>query len=847
MANPSWFNDTFYLQSKLAQLQASGATFTDSSGATVSYTNINQVNAALSAAGFTPYEHYSQFGLVERTSPNQFFNTVEYLEAKAAQVGGGASANSISVAFQQAGFTNAYDHFTQFGWDENVNPSNTFDVSGYIEEKATESGQTPEAVAEAFAAAGLDPIMHYVQYGQTEGLTVVPVPADEQVTPSGNSAGTVSLTPGIDIETANTFLATPVTNLLGQVSQTLNSGDTLTGQGTNPTLDLLWTDPNVAAPQIVVPTMTNVETLNIGQFGQNALTIQGNNVSGLQTINSSDPVNNLTVSNLATALQSLNLVRTGLQSTTVTVAESGLAAGADAAEQRVAISLNEVGNATAMAGGNITVQEASGAEGYEGVDVTSSGNTMNVINDLITGNTPAASFAGETDLAIIQQMSSSVTSVDAEEFEGDLQLFLGSGDVEAVFGEGDDLVRLGAGEFNTDDTIDGGAGANSLRVAYGDLVNITSNNNKVASFQTLLVDTAPSGAIRTDYIGDSVDTVNFINGGAAANSSTVGYQGGALAVGFVNQLGLTAGVLAYGDFTFESNGTGSSDKVTLTLNPDDLTTNATETANYTLDDLALNSSGKEVESLDIVSMNALAGGTHNVGNITMGNNTGLTEAITVTGNASLTVGGGDTITADRLDASGMTGNAAFIMSPGATSARAITILGTDNDDRLVGSAADDSISGGTGDDVLVGGAGADSLNGGAGNDTYVTVGNGSIVTVAAGATLASITTTDTIIGLNFGGASSSADQIQLTNAVTAINAAGNGAISDGSFVADIDGLFDAATVGADNVQIFTATGGDLNGRSWFVQDNDDSNTLTAGDVMIEITGFTGIMDATDFV
>jgi Ca2+-binding RTX toxin-like protein len=90
------------------------------------------------------------------------------------------------------------------------------------------------------------------------------------------------------------------------------------------------------------------------------------------------------------------------------------------------------------------------------------------------------------------------------------------------------------------------------------------------------------------------------------------------------------------------------------------------------------------------------------------------ETITITGNSTLNIGG--LVTADKIDASGLTGNAALVMN--GNSAIAISITGSGGDDRLFGSALRDTISGAGGNDNITGGTGTDTLTGGDGRDTF---------------------------------------------------------------------------------------------------------------------------------
>src|SRR5690606_31095361 len=77
MANPVWFDEDHYLNSKLNQLQ------TDDPAGNWTLSALQQ---ALDANGYSAYEHFLQFGAAERTSPNAFFDAAEYLQAKLQQL-----------------------------------------------------------------------------------------------------------------------------------------------------------------------------------------------------------------------------------------------------------------------------------------------------------------------------------------------------------------------------------------------------------------------------------------------------------------------------------------------------------------------------------------------------------------------------------------------------------------------------------------------------------------------------------------------------------------------------------------------------------------------------------------
>lgn len=188
--NPPWFDENYYLAAKLAQLTQSGQQYT-----------LNQVRAAMTQGGSTPYDHYVAYGDKEQLSPNAWLSRAEYIAAKVHQLNRTKhegkttwTADEVAKSIEDAGMT-AGEHFAMAGWMENVNPSNEFDVSNYMDAKLASVQRMPGSDAsgkpwasyefpdlvEAFAAQGVDPLSHYMLLGVTEGLRATPVPEGERV------------------------------------------------------------------------------------------------------------------------------------------------------------------------------------------------------------------------------------------------------------------------------------------------------------------------------------------------------------------------------------------------------------------------------------------------------------------------------------------------------------------------------------------------------------------------------------------------------------------------------------------------------------------------------------------
>ena len=187
MANPTWFDETFYLEGKLAQLQAvdpDGKLNGDKTWATV-----DEVKAALEAAGYEGdeglYQHFVDFGMDENISPNEGFDAMFYLNAKAAALnavkyeGKEWDAASVMDAFKDAGIESAWEHYQLYGSSEGIATSAAFDSEAYFVAKVkqlndtgydTRSNWTVDEVKAAFAEQGLTALEHYKLYGEDENM-----------------------------------------------------------------------------------------------------------------------------------------------------------------------------------------------------------------------------------------------------------------------------------------------------------------------------------------------------------------------------------------------------------------------------------------------------------------------------------------------------------------------------------------------------------------------------------------------------------------------------------------------------------------------------------------------------
>ena len=188
MANPTWFNANFYLKGKLEQLQT-----VDTEGklnGDKAWSTVDEVKAALEAAGYEGdeglYQHFVDFGMDENISPNEGFNVMFYLQAKAdalnaVHYGGKTNwdASSVMNGFKAAGIESAWEHYQLYGSSEGIATSAEFDSEAYFVAKVNQlndtgydgrSNWTVDEVKAAFAEQGLTALEHYQLYGEDEKI-----------------------------------------------------------------------------------------------------------------------------------------------------------------------------------------------------------------------------------------------------------------------------------------------------------------------------------------------------------------------------------------------------------------------------------------------------------------------------------------------------------------------------------------------------------------------------------------------------------------------------------------------------------------------------------------------------
>ena len=177
----TFFDESYYLRSKLTSLKANDSRYVSWSA--------EQMKQSIENSGKSLEEDFNENSASEGTSPNSYFNTNEYLAAKARQMNSihkdertDWTAEQVAEEFKKEGVS-AYEYYHEKGSFETdingnlVNPSNAFDANGYVQAKLAQLQILDSAqygsmnamdVVAAIKQAGMDLVSHFAYYGAKE-------------------------------------------------------------------------------------------------------------------------------------------------------------------------------------------------------------------------------------------------------------------------------------------------------------------------------------------------------------------------------------------------------------------------------------------------------------------------------------------------------------------------------------------------------------------------------------------------------------------------------------------------------------------------------------------------------
>ncbi len=519
---------------------------------------------------------------------------------------------------------------------------------------------------------------------------------DVEVTPAEGTAST-TFTPEIDDDLVGTegddIFRAPYQFLpnAGAYTNTLHATDAADGLGGN---DILNATYGGGAAFNGAPSLTSIEVLNWTDLNTGGVsTFSMANTEGMTTVNAVDSTQDLAVTNASSVLD-LGVTNTA-NALSATWLDEALEGTSDAS--------------------NLTVDEATSDVTLATVAATNGLETLNIITEgmestielILTNMTSLDTLnaSGDQDLTLsgngAAALDNQIETVDASGMTGAIDLMAPAGiDFTFTGGTGDDRVEFtGAGDFDTNDDVDGGDGSDTLAVDDATLSAATGARTNVANVEELEATTAIAVDVTLSQFGSGVDTLT-----AAAGFDTNAAQTMTIPSG--GNVGVEAAATAGGSaVTIQVTGSGTSDVANMSLD------NA-----GTAFDGGLTFSGVETANIESTGgANTINGGTTLTPSAGVPNGT-----LNITGDENLTLGGNTTAT--PIDANAFTGNLTV------TAAGAATITGGEGDDTITGSGSADSINGGDGDDIIVAGSGADVVDGGAGDDDITGGSGGDVLT-----------------------------------------------------------------------------------------------------------------------
>lgn len=738
----------------------------------------------------------------------------------------GLQANTTAVDFITAKF-NAGVSKGQIAYDAAVALDGSTDAA-FADAKAILTNKTTVAeyysVTKAVAQTNVGTLQQAISTVTKDAASVTAANAAIDSGAGVSGGNTLVFTTGIDSLVGTTGNDTFIGDF--GIANQVTSADQVNGGAGTDTLKLFGT---YAAASL--PTLNSIEVLEIVTAANAAVTtapIAG--VTKLQ-IDAADAINGQTLTvGAGASIQLATTVSTATAGTvTPTYAATDTTVGLTLAGYQTGVAAGARKDVTVTAAAdttlNLTANTAANTVGtFTGPATATTVNiaaaTALAVNSFTSTAATTVNVTGAGAVTISASDFAATVTVDASAATGAVSYTAEAGGSTLTFkgGTGNDSVTFAATTLTTADKLTGGAGTDTIvinDVAAGTIAAV----NASAEFETL--------GLATNALTLDISTVT----NAAITSFRVG--AGNLTETFNNGLATTK-------FTID-NSAGNSGTVTISNKVGETATSVTvdagaATSAQTLANLTLTG----ITTLNLTSSGTGTGSANTITTLANGDN----SVINITGTKDLVITNAlaGTAVGSKVDASAFTGK--------------LTVVGSGFADVITGGTGNDTITGGNGNDTISGGAGndriivtganqADNITTGAGTDTVVfsAANIAGLTAVSAGTTaIASITDftagTDKIALVNTGGAQTS---ITLSNTQTIATAANLTAVYAG--IAAIAASVDQAATSA---AVIVVSAGAAAGTYLYINDATAGVSNTA-DALINITGVTGTLAASDFV
>lgn len=540
----SYFNESFYLKEKLAQLKVVDPNGDLNGGKP--WATTSEVQAAFTANGLTAEQHFEQYGQYEGLSPVAEFVADEYLAMKAAQLNSikqdGKSdwtADSALAAIQGAGLS-AWSHYVQYGDKEGISPSYALDGGKYCQAKADamnaaagegeKSDWTAAEIKTAINDANMSVLDHFETYAGTAANE-----ADKADYPVDHKPFQFDLT--TDVDTVAGTAADEIINGATGTSRvaTLNDGDMIDGGAGTDTLNV---DMAKNFTGFKDGYMKDVEIVNLDSSASSAVSFSGKGSEGVQTYNLSGVVN---LQDLSAADITVNLADRAKGAASIKFADEAVKGKADT----LTLGLDNVGTVDADKG---DTPVAVTINGIEELTVNAAGENAVTLNG---GNAvKALTVTGDGDLNAALA-DTSLESVDASAATGDLSVDLTAANsklASVILGSGNDTLTLGANAA-IDLSINGGAGDDEVvlqglaggvkELQMGNVETLTVDSNNTAALTLSGAKTTGLQTVKLDAAGAAVTLADFQN--SALNLQFVDTNAAGVIVADVANLNLIVG------------------------------------------------------------------------------------------------------------------------------------------------------------------------------------------------------------------------------------------------------------------------------------------------------------------
>ena len=652
-----------------------------------------------------------------------------------------------------------------------------------------------------------------------------------------------------------------ITQTQGNAVNHTNTNGVVTLVGNASTTGVTVTNAAVATASGTVAGV-NANTVNITDVNYNSATKAGTITSATISNYTSLIIGDNALTTLSVAGGSGNII----------IDNSGLTT---ATNKTLAITVN------GLTGGTL-----DDADIYTTLNVTATGAASTLAN-ITFGGTTALNLAGDKALTVsaISGLSAltSVTSTSSAAVTlgsalgagvtytggaGADSIILTTGFTKAITtGAGNDTVTYG-GAAGTGGSVVAGDGTDTIVMTGAQAATASASgtfNSTFSGFEVLKL-----SALAADTINlAGINNVNSVSAGGSTGHDVInGYTSG-------GTLTLTADVGQGGDYT---------------ANVTNAALSSTDVFNIVLSkSTGVLAAGvvnvASVETVNISTADAASGGSAAVIH-TLTLTDATDKSIIVTGNNGLNLTSNTDVATTLFDASGVvangtadtTANLAVTYTSAYTGSATVTIIGGAGDDVLTGDAANDIMNGGAGADRLNGAAGNDTISGDAGNDTILGGGGQDSLTGGAGVDFFDFLNTVSVSGTGanvdkitdfVAGTDKLALQgdqsgnlllgVALDAATAHVDALGT-AITSGATVSSVADVYTALGVAlADNTTLAATDAAGLhviarvvtfangsNAGSFLVVNDHTAGFQGANDIVINITGITGTLAASDF-